>query len=112
MFISVTRLRLKGKRMLPSFYFHTITSMIQSRNAEGLEFSLFNKEGWDTYWTLTVWESKEHMMAFRNSGWHLKAMKRSRKMADQLEAVNWESDTLPGWKEGRARLYEKFGKVK
>ncbi|WP_053365734.1 DUF3291 domain-containing protein [Bacillus sp. FJAT-27245] len=111
MFISVTRLHLKGKRKLPSFFLHTIKSIMQSRKAEGLVFSSFNKEGWDTYWTLTVWESKEHMMVYRNNGSHLKAMKISRNIADKLELVNWEAESIPSWNECKDRLHKKFGRI-
>ena len=111
MFISVTRLHLKGKRMLPSFFFHTFKSIIQSKKAEGLKFSSFNNEGWDTYLTLTVWESKEHMKVYRNNGSHLKAMKISRNIADKLESINWEEDTIPSWNECKDRLYMRFGRI-
>ncbi|KGX90773.1 hypothetical protein [Pontibacillus marinus] len=111
MFISVTRLHLKGKRKLPKFFFHTIKSILQSKKAEGLKFSSFNKEGWDTYWTLTVWESKEDMIFFRNNGNHLKAMKTSRTIADKLEYINCERETIPTWNECKDKLYKKYGRL-
>ncbi|WP_067726794.1 hypothetical protein [Oceanobacillus damuensis] len=110
MFISVTRLHLKGKRKLPRFFVYTIKSIIQSRKADGLKFSSFNKEGWVTYWTLTVWESKEHMKVFRNNGNHLKAMKISRNIADELESVNWDAETIPDWDECKDTLFKKYGR--
>ena len=110
MFISVTRLHLKGKRMLPSFFWHTIKSIYQSRKAEGLLDSSFDHEGWDTYWTLTVWENKDRMKEFRNNGKHLKAMKISRSIADQLETINWEAETKPVWMECKERLHNKYRK--
>lgn len=109
MFISVTRLNLKSKRKLPNFFFHTIKSIIQSKKEEGLKHSSFYKEGWDTYWTLTVWESKEHMKLFRNNGNHLKAMKLSRNIAGKLELINWEAEAIPTWNECKDRLHKKFG---
>jgi len=36
MFISVTRLHLKGKRMLPLFFLHTFQANRQLKKAEGL----------------------------------------------------------------------------
>ncbi|MEK3981363.1 hypothetical protein MKY37_20330 [Psychrobacillus sp. FSL K6-2836] len=111
MYISVTRLHLKGKRKLLSFSFHTIKSIIQSKKAKGLKFSSVNKEGWETYWTLTVWESKEHMKVYRNNGNHLKAMKISRNIADKLELINWEAEAIPTWNECKDRLNKKFGRI-
>lgn len=111
MLISVGRLHVKSKRKIPSFFYHTIKSIIQSKKAEGLIFSSFNREGWLTYWTLTAWESKEHMMTYRNKGNHLKAMKVSRDIADRLDQINWEADVIPTWDEAIERLHEKFGKI-
>lgn len=110
MFVSVTRLRLKGKRKLPVFVWHTVKSISQSRKAEGLLYSSFTKEGWDTYWTLTIWENKNSMKEYRNKGSHLKAMKVSRNIADDLESINWESDNKPSWDECKERLNNKFGR--
>ena len=110
MFISVTRLHLKGKRMLPNFIWHTIKLIIQSRKAENLLYSSFEKEGWDTYWTLTVWENKDSMKEYRNKGNHLKAMKISRNIADELESINWDADNIPTWDECKERLHKNFGR--
>ena len=110
MFMSVTRLHLKGKRMLPVFFYHTLWSIIQSKNAKGLLYSSFDRESWHTYWTLTVWENQDCMRAFRNKGSHLKAMKISRNIADELEYINWEADQIPTWDECKKRLHHRFGR--
>lgn len=94
--------------MLPSFFWHTFKSINQSRKAEGLLYSSFDKEGWETYWTLTVWENKESMKEFRNKGNHLKAMKVSRNIADKLETIKWESHSKPTWIECKERLHNKY----
>ncbi|WP_309087190.1 hypothetical protein [Domibacillus sp.] len=110
MLVSVTRMRLKGKRKLPVFIWYTVKSISQSRKAEGILYSSFNREGWDTYWTLTIWENKNSMKEYRNKGSHLKAMKVSRNIADELESINWEADNKPSWDECKGRLNNKFGR--
>jgi len=110
MFVSVTRLHLKEKRRLPVFIWHTIRSIIQSRKAEGLKYSSFEKEGWDTYLTLTVWENEVSMKEYRDRGNHLKAMKLSIKITDELESINWEAEDKPTWDECKDRLHKKFGR--
>jgi heme-degrading monooxygenase HmoA len=110
MFVSVTRLRLKGKRKLPLFFWHTFKSVSQSRKSEGLLYSSFNNEGWDTYWTLTMWENKDAMKEYRNKGSHLKAMKVSRNIANELESINWETENKPTWEECKQRLNNKYGR--
>ena len=96
--------------MLPVFVWHTIRSIIQSRKADGLIYSSFEKEGWDTYWTLTVWENEIYMKEYRNQGNHLKAMKISRNIANELESINWEAEDKPTWDECKVRLHKKFGR--
>lgn len=72
--------------------------------------SSFEKEGWSTYWTLSVWENENFMKEYRNKGNHLKAMKISRKIADQLEKVNWEDDKIPNWKDCKELLNKSYGR--
>jgi hypothetical protein len=96
--------------MLPLFFWHTIRSIIQSRKADGLVYSSFEKEGWHTYWTLTVWENKDRMKDYRNKGNHLKAMKISRNIAEELESINWDADNIPPWNECKERLHQNFGR--
>lgn len=110
MFISLTRLHLKRKRVLPVFFWHTIKSISQAKKVEGFLYSSFVKEGWATYWTLTVWENKDSMKEFRNKGNHLKAMRVSKSIADELEAINWEADNKPSWDECKERLHKNFGR--
>jgi heme-degrading monooxygenase HmoA len=111
MFISVTRLHLKGKRKLPSFFLHTLKSTLQLKKASGLHSSSFSKEGWTTFWTLTVWENKDMMRNYRNAGHHLEAMKVSRKLADELEYIHWESENIPAWDDCKRKLHAEYGRV-
>jgi len=110
MFVSVTRLHLKGKRKLPAFFWHTFHSTRQVKRADGLKHFLVDREDWATYWTLTVWENKTSMKEYRNKGNHLKAMKISRHIADELESINWEAENIPSWVECKERLHNKFGR--
>lgn len=110
MYISVTRLHLKGKRMLPAFIWYSIRSVIQTKKARGLIYSSYNKDDLYTYWTLSVWENKQYMSEYRNVGNHLKAMQASRKIADELEYISWEADEIPNWKECQQRLHQRFGR--
>lgn len=59
------------------------------------------------YQTLTVWESKETMLAFRNKGAHLLAMKISNKLG-KGHAIGWECQNYPSWEEGEKRLEDKL----
>lgn len=54
MFISVTRLHLRGKRLFPVFFLRTFQSNHQLKKAECLIQSSVRNEDLMTYWTLTV----------------------------------------------------------
>ena len=53
--------------------------------------------------TLSGWQSREAMMAFRNNGHHLEAMKKTNKIG-LTKSISWEADRKPGWNEVKARL--------
>jgi len=53
--------------------------------------------------TLTGWQSREAMMAFRNNGHHLEAMKKTNKIGF-TKSTTWEADNEPAWDEVKARL--------
>ncbi|MFC0189573.1 hypothetical protein ACFFJY_14810 [Fictibacillus aquaticus] len=92
------------------FVFHTVRSIMQAKKAEGILHSTYINEGWLTYWTLTVWESEQHMKNYRNNGNHLNAMKVSRRIANELEKVNFEGEKIPSWKEAQGILHEHYGR--
>jgi len=112
LFISVTRLHLKGKRKLPVFFWHTIKSIRQAKKAEGHLYSSVDKEGWLTFWTLTIWENEDYMRDYRKKGSHLKAMKVSKDIASELDYINWESEKKTPWDECKKRLNKEVEKDK
>lgn len=46
--------------------------------------------------TLTVWRGKESMVAFRNNGAHLDAMKSLKKIG-KAKSVTWSQNKMPDW---------------
>ncbi|MGD7044742.1 hypothetical protein [Jeotgalibacillus proteolyticus] len=97
MYITVTRLHLKGISKIPKFSWYTYKSIRQLNKAPGIISAAYKSEDYCTYWTLTAWESVDNMRAFRNHGSHLKAMKASGKLADELNYISWEGDKIPSW---------------
>ena len=53
--------------------------------------------------TLSGWHSREAMIAFRNNGHHLEAMKKAKKMGF-TKSISWEADSEPDWDEAKERL--------
>ncbi|QDH21221.1 DUF3291 domain-containing protein [Saccharibacillus brassicae] len=110
MLISVTRVRLKGMWALPFFMYHIVRSTKQLNSTAGLLHSDLTRDGWIIGWTISVWENKDRMLEYRNHGNHAKAMRIARRIGDEFEAVHWEADTIPSWKEAKIRLHQKYGR--
>ncbi|MBL1262019.1 MAG: hypothetical protein COB33_016035 [Thiotrichaceae bacterium] len=53
--------------------------------------------------TLSGWESREAMIAFRNNGHHLEAMKKTKQMGF-VKSITWEAEIEPSWAEAKKRL--------
>ncbi|ULO07630.1 DUF3291 domain-containing protein [Paenibacillus sp. 19GGS1-52] len=110
MLISVTRVRVKSMWAFPYFIYHIVRSTKQLNMAAGLLYSDLTRDSWRVGWTMSVWENKDRMLEYRNHGNHAKAMRISRRIGDELEAVHWEAETIPSWEEAKIRLHQKYGR--
>ena len=72
-YVSVTGLRLKGRRHLLRFWWHAIRSMAQARRAPGNLRAETRTVG-DVHHTLSIWTNERAMRAFLASGAHRQAM--------------------------------------
>jgi hypothetical protein len=104
MFISVTRLKVKGVWRLGTFFMMTVPSFKQAQQAPGNLLAQTHTLGLLTYGTLTAWESEAAMRAYRNSGAHLEAMKRSRSFTTLLQSTHFEATEAPTWPDALARM--------
>jgi hypothetical protein len=106
MFVSVTRLRIRSIFFMPGFILRAIPSQRQAQRSAGfLQGSLLRDHSW-TFWTMTVWESRESVLAFMTSGAHKAAMPRLLHWCDEASVVHWEqaSSDLPSWEEADQRM--------
>ena len=96
----VTATQIKIKSIIGFFHFLPIVKNIkmQLTNANGLVFQKFKGSR-----TLTGWENKEAMKAFRNNGHHLDAMK-NLKNVGKAKSITWETHTEPHWREAIEKL--------
>ncbi len=106
--VSVTGLRLKGPLNVFRFFWHAIPSKAQADRAKGcLRAEVKALDGMQH--TLTVWDSRQDMLLYRNNGAHLKAMKVFRKIATGRIYGFEHADTKIGWDEALDH-WRKFSK--
>ena len=107
-FVSVTRLRLRSVRFLPSFALHTLRSLRQIQTAAGFKAgSLLLDRRW-TFWTATLWDAEESMRQYRNTAAHKAAMPYLLQWCDEASLVHWtqEAEDVPPWTEADRRMRE------
>jgi hypothetical protein len=105
-FISITRLRVRSWRFLPSFFVQAIRSARQARAAQGSLGVWVLREDKNVFWTRTVWDSEPDMKAYILSGPHAKVMRRLLNWCDEAAVVHWTQDPIdpPSWKQAHREL--------
>ncbi|MFZ0635215.1 MAG: DUF3291 domain-containing protein [Candidatus Acidiferrales bacterium] len=106
-FVSITRLRVRSWRFLPSFAFDALRSAREAAKAQGCLAVKLLADRRRVFWTATVWTSNEAMKNFMLSGAHRKAMRKLPEWCDEAAVVHWtqEDAALPTWQEALARLH-------
>jgi hypothetical protein len=91
-FVSVTRLRPRGLRFVPSVTLHTWRSRRQLKGARGFIGGYLASGPKLALWTVTVWTDEAAMRGYRNASPHLKAMPKLIDSCDEAAVVHWTSD--------------------
>jgi Domain of unknown function (DUF3291) len=105
-FVSLTRLRIRSIRFLPSFVLQALAANKQVKKAVGFQGgALLNDKHW-TFWTMTAWDSQESMRAYMTTGPHKKAMPHLLHWCDEASVAHWmqEETALPSWTEADRRM--------
>lgn len=105
-FVSVTRLRVRSWRFLPGFALHALRTERQVRRAPGFRVGALLPDRRWTFWTLTIWDSAEHMRTYITTGAHRVAMPKLMHWCDEASIVHWEQPDLtpPDWQQADARM--------
>jgi len=101
MIITATQIKIKSILGFIRFVPRIRNIKSQLSKVDGLIFIEFNG-----FRTLTGWESYEAMIAFRNNGQHLNAMKNVKHIG-KSKSITWEAQSKPDWN----RVKEKLGEV-
>ncbi|MGH9483168.1 MAG: DUF3291 domain-containing protein, partial [Terriglobales bacterium] len=104
--VSITRLRVRSWRFLPSFFLYALRSAREASKAEGNLAARLLRDRNFTFWTSTLWTTDAAMKAFMLAGAHRKAMPRLQHWCDEASVVHWvqEPSELPGWADAYTRL--------
>lgn len=89
-FVSLTRLKLRSRRYLPAFAWHTWRSVRQVKHAPGFRSGALARDPHGGFWTLTLWQDEASMRAYRNTGSHRKAMPKLIGWCDEAAVAHWE----------------------
>ena len=108
MLVAIGRLRLKPGTNRFRILWHGFFAYIQAKHADGVVHSSVRREGSHTLWSLSVWTSNEAMLAYRNSGSHLRVMEISKALDAEVDFTHWKSDTIPTFDEAKSRLQSTY----
>ncbi len=108
---SATRLKLRHWCFLPIFIYKTFLITSQLTHSSGFLRGRILTDKNLTFWTLTLWQDKDSMRIFRNSGHHLSVMPKLQQWCNEATIATWltEDEDLPAWN----HVYEqiKIGKA-
>jgi antibiotic biosynthesis monooxygenase len=107
MHVSVGRIQLKPDTNRLRFLWHGTLAYLQARRAEGIVHTSVHREDPRTFWNMTVWTSSEAMLAYRNSGSHLRIMRISETLASRIEFRHWQAELVPSWYAAMQRLTDR-----
>jgi len=91
--ISITRLRLRSLRYLPAFAWYTYQSKRQLARSAGFLLGTLGSAPGLAFWTATAWADEGSMKAFRDTGWHKRAMPKLLNWCDEAAVARWTQDT-------------------
>jgi heme-degrading monooxygenase HmoA len=105
--VLLSELPLKSYRALPRFLRFVVQITRQLASAPGLiGYSLFARLGSKQFWTLSVWEDEDALMAFVNAAPHRTVMRALQPNMGETQFIRWaiRGDSYPPmWNEAIAR---------
>ena len=110
--IAITRLRVRARRFLPSFFVQVLRTGLQARKASGSLAVSVLREANRTFWTRTVWTDESAMRAYVSAAPHRQVMGKLANWCDEASVAQWiqESSDQPSWQEVH-RLMQKLGRA-
>ncbi len=107
MLVAVGRIRVRADASRVRFLWITGLAYLQARRAPGAIHASVRRSDPEIFWSMSVWSTREAMMAYRNSASHLRAMQGSRTLASEVVFAHWDADAIPDWDEAMQRLQQR-----
>ena len=105
LFVSITRLRLRGFGAFLPFAWHTWRVNRQIARADGCLRSDVRGGPDGIFWTKSLWRDEAAMRAFMASDAHLKAMPKLKHWCDEASAAHWTQESAElSWPEAEGGL--------
>lgn len=97
--VVATRMKVRRWRDLPAFMRGSLAAARQAERTPGFLAGRVRMEAKRVFWTLTVWQCPDDMVAFRDSGVHAAVAPRLAAWASEGYFGTWESATAtaPTW---------------
>ena len=94
-YISITGLKMKSPFHAPRFWWHAIRSMAQAKRDPNCQLAIARQINGIAH-TITVWNTRNEMLAFLRSGAHREAMRVFPKIGTGY-GFGIEADMVPAW---------------
>ncbi|MEO9964991.1 MAG: hypothetical protein ABJF11_04335 [Reichenbachiella sp.] len=107
MYVSITRLKLRSIWSLAKFGRQSNLVARQAKAAPGNLMVKLSNRWFNTFYTITHWNSKEAMQQFMINGEHKKAMQQWAVYASEVKVYGFETMDPPTWKEARLMVENK-----
>ena len=106
MFVSITRLRVRGWRFIPAFLVLALRSARQAKAAPGNCAVAILAEARGTFWTQTIWDDESAMRGFMRGQPHRRAMGKLATWCDEASVVHWTQPNADSasWPEAWQRM--------
>jgi hypothetical protein len=104
--VSITRLRVRSWRYLPSFFIRTLLIARQAGRSAGNLAVVLLRDSHNTFWTGTIWSDETAIKTFMHAAPHGPAMHKLLEWCDEASLVRWTQDSpeLPSWDVAHRRL--------
>jgi hypothetical protein len=105
-FVSITRVRVRSWRYVPSFLLHSAGALLQAKFAPGNLSASVLADAHFAFWSRTIWSEEAATRAFMHSGVHRRLMPRLLDWCDEAAVAHWITDDTrpPSWSEAHRRL--------